>query len=368
MKLRVKFFMFLFLSTTHIFSQFSEEPYVPIDSIKAKKVKIIGLPIAFYTPETNVGFGGGGQIFLLQNSNKYNFRKSNILVSGIYTLNNQLLIDINPEIYLMKGDYLLDMAYQFKIFPNSFWGIGGDTPDENMESYNMTSNEFSVAFIKRLPPFLNFGFEYFFNDYDITEVEEGGILDEGDVLGAEGARITGLGVIFNQDKRNNNISPSKGNLLQLKAQFSSQNFGASSDFNRFTFDARVFEKVGRSNVLAFQLYWEGVFGDVPFQAKSWYGGGSRARGYFRGRFIDDLLYVFQAEYRYKFHQRWSAAGFLLAGEVSDRVDNFFQNIKPSVGGGIRYKFNKSQDTLLRLDIGVGIDGNSGFYFGVNEAF
>jgi len=54
--------------------------------------------------------------------------------------------------------------------------------------------------------------------------------------------------------------------------------------------------------------------------------------------------------------------------VSDRVGNFFQNIKPSIGGGIRYKFNKNQDTLLRLDIGVGIDGNSGFYFGINEAF
>ena len=359
----------IFIACTHqLFAQFSEEPYVPIDSVKTKKVKIIGLPLVFYTPETNLGFGGGGQIFLLENSNKYNFRKSNILVSGIYTLNNQLLIDINPEIYLMNGDYLLNMSYQFKIFPNSFWGIGGDTPAENEESYNMTSNELSVGFIKRLPPYLNFGFEYFFHDYQVTEVEEGGILDEGEVLGSDGARLTGLGVVFNQDRRNNIVSPDKGNLLQLKAQFSSQNFGASSDFNRFIFDVRIFERVGRRNVIAFQFYSESVFGDVPFQAKAWYGGGSRARGYFRGRYIDDLLYVAQAEYRYKFHPRWTAAGFLLAGEVADRVDNFFQNVKPSLGGGIRYRFAKDQDTLLRLDIGIGGDGSSGIYFGVNEAF
>ena len=368
--MRVSFALYLliFFCSNNLFGQYTEEPYVPLDTLQSKRLKIIGLPIAFYTPETNVGFGGGGQVFLLRESNKYNLRKSSILVSAIYTLNNQLLIDLNPEIYLMKGDYLLDMMYRFKIFPNSFWGIGGDTPAENEEVYNMTSHEFSVALIKRLPPYLNFGFEYFFNDYQITEVEEDGILDEGEVLGSEGARISGLGVVFNQDKRNNIVSPSKGNLLQLKAQFSSQNLGASSDFNRFIFDARIFESIGKSSVLAFQVYSESVFGDVPFQAKAWYGGGSRARGYFRGRYIDDLLYVVQGEYRYKFRPRWTAAGFLLAGEVSDRVGNFFQNVKPSIGGGIRYKFNKSQDTLLRLDIGVGIDGNSGFYFGINEAF
>lgn len=351
-----------------LIAQFDEEPYIPIDSIESKRVKFVGLPIVFFTPETSFAFGGGGQIFLLKNSNRYNLRRSNILFSGIYTLNKQLLIDIKPEIYLMKGDYLLDMAYTFKIFPNSFWGIGGNTPDENQESYNMTTNELTIGFLKRLPPYLNFGFEFFFHDYKMTEVEEGGLLDEGSILGADGARIAGLGVVFNQDMRDNIGSPNSGNLLQLKAQFSSQNMGASADFNRFIFDVRIFEKIRQKNVLALQLYTETVFGDVPFQALAWYGGGSRARGYFRGRYMDQLLYVLQAEYRIKFHRRWTAAGFLLTGEVANEVSNFFSNIKPSVGGGIRYKFIKDQDTWLRLDIGVGIDGNSGFYFGVNEAF
>ena len=213
----------IFLSITHLYAQFLEDPLIPVDSIELKSMKIIGLPIAFYTPETNFGFGGGGQVFLLQKSNRYNLRMSNILFSGIYTLNKQLLVELNPEIYLLKGDYFLDMSYQFKIFPNSFWGIGGDTPDENEEHYNMTSHEFSIGFLKRLPPYLNFGFEYFFNDYKMTEVAEDGLLEEGNILGADGARATGLGVVFNQDKRDNVASPNQGNLIQLKAQFSSKN-------------------------------------------------------------------------------------------------------------------------------------------------
>ena len=196
MRSRFVIYLFILFCSNQLFGQYTEEPYVPLDTLQSKKLKIIGLPIAFYTPETNFGFGGGGQVFLLRESNRYNLRKSSILVSAIYTLNNQLLIDLNPEIYLMKGDYLLDMMYRFKIFPNSFWGIGGDTSAENEEVYNMTSHEFSVGLIKRLPPYLNFGFEYFFNDYQITEVEEGGILDEGEVPGAEGARISGLGVVL----------------------------------------------------------------------------------------------------------------------------------------------------------------------------
>jgi hypothetical protein len=360
--------LLIFFSANQLYAQYAEEPYIPIDSIETKKVKFVGLPIVFFTPETSFAFGAGGQIFLLKNSNQYNLRKSNILFSGIYTMNRQLLIDIQSEIYMMKGDYLLDMDYKFQIFPNSFWGIGANTPDENQDSYNMASNELTIGFLKRLPPYLNFGFEFFFNDYQVTEVEEGGLLDEGNIPGANGARIVGLGVVFNQDKRDNIGSPNSGNLLQLKAQFSSQNIGASSDFNRFIFDLRIFEKIGRKNVMALQLYSESVFCVVPFQAKAWYGGGSRARGYFRGRYIDDMLYVVQSEYRFKFHQRWTAAGFLLAGEVADQVNNFFKNIKPSVGGGIRYRFVKDQDTWLRLDIGLGVDGNNGFYFGVNEAF
>ena len=116
MRSRFAIYLFILLCTNQLFGQYTEEPYVPLDTLQSKKLKIIGLPIAFYTPETNFGFGGGGQVFLLRESNRYNLRKSSILVSAIYTLNNQLLIDLNPEIYLMKGDYLLDMMYRFKIF------------------------------------------------------------------------------------------------------------------------------------------------------------------------------------------------------------------------------------------------------------
>ena len=56
------------------------------------------------------------------------------------------------------------------------------------------------------------------------------------------------------------------------------------------------------------------------------------------------------------------------GEVSDITQDFFKGPHFSVGGGIRIKVLKEQNTLVRLDYGFGEDGNSGFYFGVNQAF
>jgi len=338
------------------------------DTISSKKVQIVALPLVFYTPETNFGFGVGGQIYLLNQSNIYNARLSNIFVSAVYTLNKQFFFEVKPQLYFGKGDYFLDMAFKYKIFPNSFWGIGNSTPEENLEKYSTTSTELSVSFLKRLPPALNFGLEYIFEKYDMTEVQEGGILETGEVLGSDGAIVSGPGFVFNLDNRDDISSPFSGSYMQMKARVSSENMGATSNFNQYIFDLRTYRPLGGKSVLAIQVYIESNFGDVPFQAMAWFGGGERGRGYFNGRYIDNHQYVVQAEYRLRFHKRWILAGFVLFGEVADLPSNFFDNIHTSVGGGIRFQIIKSQSTLVRLDMGFGQDGNSGIYFGVNEAF
>ncbi len=347
----------------------SEGPVNAIDTIgEQKAVKIIGLPFAFYTPETSLGFGGGAQLFFTNKSNIYNSRLSNILISAVYTLNKQLLIDVKPQIYFGKGDYFLDIAYKYQVFPNSFWGIGNSTPDSNRESFDMTSSVLRVAFLRRMTNNLNFGFEVTSEIHNITEVQEDGILESGEVPGSDGASIQGLGVVFNIDSRNLVESPTSGYFAELNANFSSKLLGADYTYNKFILDARHYRKLGDRSTLALQVYFEGNFGEVPFQSKSTYGGGERARGYFRGRFIDNNQYVVQAEYRWRFKPRWIAAAFALVGEVADLPRGFFSELKPAVGGGVRFQLVKSANTLLRFDIGIGKDGNSGFYFGVNEAF
>ncbi len=348
-----------------------ENNLVKIDTISStKNYQLIAIPIAFYTPETGFGFGGGGQLFFLGEKNTFKNRLSNVLFSGIYTFNEQITLEITPQIYFGAGDYFIDAYYSLEVYPNLFWGIGNNTPDSNEETYNQTTHALNIAFLKRLPPDLNFGFQFTFKNHEVTEVEEGRILDTQNIIGNRRTVVAGLGAVFNFDTRDNTGSPNKGFYYQAKAMFSAEIFGATSSFNKFVLDLREYLPVGERSLLAFQLYGESNFGDVPFQALASYGGGNRARGYFFGRFLDKKMYVSQVEYRWRFKPRWTLNAFSLVGEVAEEFRDFFSidNLKPSMGVGARFKIFKDKDTWLRLDIGNGIDGNSGFYFGINEAF
>lgn len=351
------------------FAQEGNENYIASDTIKIKKnFQLIALPIAFYSPETQFGIGAGLQAFLYSQSNIYNSRESNILVTGMYTMNKQFMFDAFPKIYFNLGDLFLDGLFRYRVFPNKFWGIGNETPESSLEDYNMETIIVEVALLKRLPPNLNFGFQYKYDNYKMLDIEEGGLLDSGNIAGSEGAIISGISFLFNLDDRDNTFSATSGNFMQLKAGFSSKVLGATYSYNKYVIDLRKFFPLGKKSVLATQVFLESSFGDVPFQTMPWLGGGDKTRGYYKGRYIDNNFYAMQAEYRNRFHKRWEYTFFASIGEVAEKPLSYFGNVKYSFGGGIRFQILKSNPTLLRLDFGIGRDGNNGIYFGVNEAF
>lgn len=338
------------------------------DTITSKNFQSLIIPIVFYTPETSLGFGVGGQLFFRTKGSAISTRLSNFFGSIFYTLNKQLVIDLKPQIYFRNESYFLDAAFKYKIYPNRFWGIGNTTPESNEESYNMESLEFSVAYLKRLPQQLNFGFEYSFAKYNMLEIKEEGLMDTAKISGSRGATLSGLSVVFTMDSRDNYFSPNKGHYVYIKAGFTSQAMGSTHSFNKYIIDARRYFPVKPKFLLAIQGYFEFNFGETPFQDAAIYGGGERARGYFKGRYIDGHMYVLQAEGRFKIHDRWKLAAFVSTGEVGNNPRNFFEDIKISYGGGIRFQVLKDNPALIRLDIGFTKVGQSGIYFGVNEAF
>ena len=77
----------------------------------------------------------------------------------------------------------------------------------------------------------------------------------------------------------------------------------------------------------------------------------------------------QLEYRKSFSKRWGYVLFGTVGNVSENIIEYnFRTLKYSFGSGVRYMFNKKERVNLRADIGIGADGNSGVYFGIEEAF
>ncbi len=266
------------------------------DTVKIQRaVQFVGVPIVFYTPETQFGFGGGAQLFFPRQSNVYNARKSNIFLDAMYTTRKQFIMDIKPQLFFLRGDLYLEAPFQFKVFPNFFWGVGNRTPDSAREQYNMRTISLGASLLHRLAPSINFGLKFWYEDYRMLEILENGILDREEIEGWEGARLGGLGLVINLDDRDVVESPTRGAFVQFSGEFSSQAFGATYSFNKFVLDFRKYFQPVEGHVIALQFFSEANFGTVPFQRKAWLGGPEKLRGYFRGRYMDDHMFVLQAE-------------------------------------------------------------------------
>ena len=93
------------------------------------------------------------------------------------------------------------------------------------------------------------------------------------------------------------------------------------------------------------------------------------RGYFEGRYRDNVFFTLQLEYRQFFWWRLGYVIFGGVGGVADSPDKLrIDEFKISYGAGLRYLFNEEQKVNVRVDLGITRDGSTGIYFGIEEAF
>ena len=194
------------------------------------------------------------------------------------------------------------------------------------------------------------------------------ILKEDAVLGSNGGEIIGLGTDLVWDTRDNLFFPNTGGYQYFKITVYPS---ALSDFEFYSFelDVRHYNAFSPDHVLAGNFYFAGVSGNAPFYKLPALGGQYRMRGYFEGRYRDNLYSMLQLEYRQYFWWKFGFVAFAGVGDVAEDLQKFtLKDLKYSFGLGIRFLFNKEQKVNLRMDIGIGQDGNTGLYFGIEEAF
>lgn len=333
-----------------------------------RDVAYMVIPILSYAPETQFGFGAGGQFLFRTPGSDSTSRISNALLLAMVTTKKQFILEFIPQIYFRNESYYLESKFKYKIFPNSFWGIGNDTPESQRENYDMRSIRLQTQWLKKLPPYYSFGIQYTIESNKILRVVTGGILDADSIQGSSRSVLSGLGLIFRFDNRDNYFAPGKGYFGEFQTNFTSKAMGSTHSFNEYILDFRTYITFFKRQVLALQGYAKLTYDDVPFQALAYLGGAYRNRGYFEGRYMDKHLLSAQAEYRIPIHPRWSINAFIAVGEVADEVSHFGKSPKWSSGGGIRFKIKRGSPTTIRFDVGIGQNNNIGAYFGVNEVF
>jgi outer membrane protein assembly factor BamA len=340
----------------------------PNNSKDAFKAHLVAFPFIYYSPETKLAFGGGGILNFRAGHDKKQTRASTVWAFGTYNLAGQFQVVVKPEIYFERNRFFLSGNLRYERTPQNFFGIGNDMPSTAEESYTPRIVTVQVGVKKRLLGHLFAGVQYDFEQMTMEKVEPGGILSSGTIAGSRGGLLSGFGASLDWDTRDGVLYPRKGVFFQLTADTYGAMTGSDFTFTSLKLDCREYFLVAPNQVLALQAYIRSTAGEVPFHKLALLGGESLMRGYYKGRFRDKDILAVQVEYRVMVTKRIGVAGFAGLAEVFPGFADFRLNdIKYSLGTGVRYVVNKREGTTLRLDMAWG-KASFGLYITAQEAF
>jgi len=341
-----------------------------------EKVKgLIPIPVLYYTPDTRLGFGAAliGFMKLKSKTDSTYTRLSTARLIVDYTLNKQSDQFLEWAVFTREEKYLLRGELRHRVYTDHFYGIGNDTPLADDEKYSF---EFAST---KLGAFKKIGTHSFLGpDFQLTnfyDVETNPLADERpsqlvekQITGYKGGLNSGLGVVYLFDSRDNVAFASSGILLEAAAYHYGKTFGSDFSYENYKVNFSKFFELKPNHILAGNTVLNFNTGNVPFMLLAPAGGDKILRGYSKNRFSDQNFAGTQVEYRFPLFWRFGMAAFAGIGEVFNEADDIkMNNLKYSVGTGLRFALNPEQKLNLRADIGYGREGIN-FYMVIGEAF
>lgn len=336
------------------------------DSIR--NIKIIGLPILFFQPETSLGFGAAGFISFKSNKTLPNQRLSQINIGGAYTLEKQLLTYASFDLWFKENEYSTKGELGYYRYFYNYYGVGNGPKFEETYSVNFPRLRFEGT--KQVLDDLYVGLKYTFDDFYIVQRDPTGELFKDVIPGSDGGRISGVGGIIKYDTRDDAVYPRSG----WNNSFSSENFnnfiGSEFNYQLTTLDLIKYFTVRKKDVFATNVYGRFINrnGITPFFHLSDIGGTKRMRGYYQGYYKDKQMIGWQAEYRLPLFWRIGVVGFAGNAIVSNQIAYFkMKDLRTTAGLGLRVLLDRARNINLRIDYGFSKE-TQGFYLTIGESF
>ena len=334
------------------------------------KNKLLIFPLTALSTETNWVFGVAN-VFLFKTSKKDSTLRISTIPSGfLYTLNKQMLIALGANIYLPKERYIIRFENTFSKFPDKFWGIGNDTPEDAKESYTFTQFYINPQLHRKIKNnfFLGAGWDY----QDVFDIayDSAGNFEKQEVVGIYNRtdyHVSGYSLFAMHDSRNHTYMPNRGSLLRIKFSNFDESVGSNYNFQGLEIDFRKYIRLSRRQTLAMQYLSTFTFGDVPYRNLAVLGGNAIMRGYYAGRYRDKKFLGAQVEYRFPIYWRFGGVTFASAGQVADMTSDLgFNRFHYAGGAGLRFAVLPSEKLNLRFDVAYG--NNLNYYIVLAEAF
>lgn len=368
------FFFILFLSNIQT-SEAQDKSFLGFDplydTIQENKNGIFVLPLVYYTPDTRWAAGAAGVYYFRippKTEQQQETRTSYVQFLADYTQNRQFDAWGIWNIFTRDEDYLLQGELRFRNFPDRFYGIGNSTSSNAEEKYEYNLIRLNSLVLKEIKQHFYAGIDFELEYEYGLQYTSGGELERGTITGYKGGFGSALGLVVAIDSRDNIINTYSGTFCEVSTYLFGNYLGGQ--FNFFKVDG-VYQKywqIKKHHILATQTKMRITSGDVPFLDMSTLGSDDLLRGYASNRFRDHNLFATQLEYRFPLFWRFSGVSFAGIGDVFHQISDLQLNqLKYSVGGGLRFVIKPAERLNIRLDYGYGSLGGE-FYFSVKESF
>lgn len=360
------------------------------DSVKkdSDMVYFAFLPAVGYALQTGVtGIVAINISFFTSKKNRKETRLSSFTINPAFSLEHQVMIPIQSNIWLNKNKINLLGDWRYYLYPTDTYGLGGKTSLANSNLIRYSFVRVYEQASKRLFPNFYIGLGYGLDwHFDMSVQETDGLGTDFQTYNHNKKRTISSGPVLNltYDSRDNINNPHKGNYANVIFHSNLKTFGSNRDWQSLQIDLRKFVKLHRNDrhVLALWSYnWFTFGGKAPYfdlPSTGWDTYSNTGRGYIQGRLRGDNFIYLESEYRFTITKNglFGGVAFANAQSVSDyppaNPKNYFSNryttILPAAGLGIRLKINKVSKVNFALDYAWGMGGSRGFFFNLSEVF
>ncbi|PMH44630.1 hypothetical protein BCU68_12335 [Vibrio sp. 10N.286.49.B3] len=323
------------------------------------------LPGPFSNPEQGTGIGIAAVGLYAPQGLESGNQISTLTISGYASSKGTYGIGVNNSTFLNENQWKIGLQTHLSYTPSLYWGVGREAAKKNSNKTEHTALYFdfepsiSYQFISNYFIRVGLSSAFLFNQRSDGPALSNEDLENTSNLGAI------LGIDY--DTRDYENNPYSGRLISLEQRWYNHVLGGDFDYNQLTFNYREYINIIDDNVLAYDVFFQGLSDEqeLPWFALSQLGGDKRMRGYYTGRYRDRYQLMAQIEYRHRFSKRNGMVAWIGAGNIGGHFDELFHdNWLPTYGVGYRFAFKPRVN--VRLDLGFGDETT--VYFNIYEAF
>lgn len=348
----------------------------PPDDTNHYHTKLVVAPVVAYKPSTSLEFGVGTKLLFKFKDSSPETRTSNLPMSITYTLRRQFIVSTEYTLFTNNENYLIKGGAKYLNYPFAYYGVGNLTSEDDKIEISLNNFLFEPIVLKKIHGYLFAGGGLRVNSIWNASLVDQEHANENDIEFVDSLNTfsSGLELAVTYDSRDNVLNALHGHFIEFTHGFYGKTLGGENNYGISKINARTYYKLWkhRLDVLAFEFYSRFTSGNVTPYDLSSLGGKELLRGYQDRRFNDRHALFIQSEYRW---QAFNRLGFVFFTGVGDVFSNFnediaLENMKFSLGSGIRIKIVKSENLNIRIDYGFGLgpSPDHNFYLGIAEAF